>query len=398
MDSYVPDSNTQFPAVEHFEIGVVDGSVMDGGVLASVAAHLPAVRFRQIDRSAAPAAMAGLDALILPGDLGPRLDTLLAETVGRIKTVVALEDTSIGASRRLFSLGATDILPAPVTESALILSMERLIRTLPPAEPKPRSEGSMVAMLKAGGGVGATFLGSQIAAHLARRNEGLVCMADFDIQFGAVAEYMDASQSLTAVDVISNPAAFAETALAAALVEHASGCRILGAPKDVTPLESINAAHVETLAASLRRTFATTVVDLPAVWTQWSYRALQLSDRIVLVSHLSVPHMQLIKRQLRVLTAQRLDDKPVMLVLNAVTADQLSSLPVKVAEKAIGRSFDLVIASDERTANLTVNQGVEINDVKRGSKLAASVAQLASLAATGAPATGASGSLNLKFW
>ncbi len=398
MDSYVPDSNTHHPDADRFEIGVIDGAVPNEGLLASVAAHLPAARFRRIDRSASAVAISGIDALILPGDLGPRLDALLAETVDRIKTVVVLEDTSIGASRRLFGLGVTDILPAPVTESALILSLERIIRTIPPAEPKPRSEGSVVAMLKAGGGVGATFLASQVAAHLGRRNEGLVAIADLDIQFGTVTDYMDAAQSLTAIDILSNPAAFTDVALAAALTEHASGCRILGAPKDVTPLETLSTSHVETMVGSLKRTFGTTLVDLPAVWTQWSFRTLQLSDRIVLVSHLTVPHMQMIKRQLRVLAAQRLDDKPLVLVLNQVTSDQLSALSVKVAEKAIGRAFDLVIGDDDRAANMAVNQGVEVNEVKRGSKLAASIAQLASLAATGAPAVAAGGGLNLKFW
>jgi len=397
-ESYVPDTTTQPGETDHYEVGVVDGAVSAESLLALVKAHLPTIRFHAVARDAGPTVLTALDAVILPGDLGARLDELLKGTAGAVKTLVVLEDTSISASRRLFSLGATDILPAPLTESSLILSLERLIRAAPPAASKSRSEGSVVAMLKAGGGVGATFLATQTAAHLARRNEGLVCMADLDIQFGTVAEYLDGGQSVTATDVIANPAAFSDTTLATALLEHASGCRIMGAPKDVAPLESLTISHVETVISSLRRTFATTLVDLPSVWTQWSYRALQMSDRIVLVTNLSVPHIQIIKRQMRLLTAQKLDDKPLVLVLNAVTADQLSALPVKVAEKAIGRSFDLVIADDARTANLAVNQGVEIQDIKRGTKIAGSIAQLASLAVSGTPATAASGGFNLKFW
>ena len=356
------------------------------------------MRFQPISGDAPPALIKTLDALIIPGDLGPRLEGLLTETAALVKTIVVLEDTSIAASRRLFSLGATDILAAPLTESSLILSLERLIRTSTPPVSTPRPDGSVISMLKAGGGVGASFLASQMAAHLARRNTGRVSIADLDIQFGAVAEYLDVAQSLTAADIITNPAAFSETALLNALVEHGSGCRILGAPKDVTPLESLGAAHIETLVSSLRRTFAVSLLDLPSVWTQWSYRALQLSDRIVLVTHLSVPHMQMVRRQLRLLAAQKLDDKPLTLVLNAVTGDQLAALSVKSAEKAIGRSIDLVIAEDARTANLAVNQGVEIPYVRRGAKIAVSIESLCSLVTDETPAPTNSGGLNLKFW
>ena len=113
---------------------------------------------------------------------------------------------------------------------------------------------------------------------------------------------------------------------------------------------------------------------------------------------LSVPHMQLIKRQLRVLVAQKLDDKPLTLVLNAVSKEQLETLPLKTAETAVGRPFDLVIPMDERTANLAVNQGLELNAVKRGAKITTAVDQLASLATTGVLAPAQNTGFNIKFW
>jgi len=398
MDRDLASSNIEFPTTGHFEIGVMEGAIANQGVLASVVAHLQSAHFTPVGRDAAPEVIASLDVVILPADLGPRLESLLAEMAGRTKTVVVLEDTSIGASRRLFGLGATDILPAPVTESALILSLERIMRTGPSPAASPAPTGTIVAMLKAGGGVGATFLATQVAAQRARQNAGLVCGADFDIQFGSMAEYLDVGPTLSATDIIGNPGAFSDQALAKALIQHPSGCRIMGAPKDVTPLEVLSAEHADAIIAGLKRSFATTIIDLPAVWTQWSYRTLQLCDRIILVSHLSVPHMQLIKRQLRVLVAQKLDDKPLTLVLNAVSKEQLETLPLKTAETAVGRPFDLVIPMDERTANLAVNQGLELNAVKRGAKITTAVDQLASLATTGVLAPAQNTGFNIKFW
>ena len=237
-----------------------------------------------------------------------------------------------------------------------------------------------------------------MAAALGRQDPGRVCVADLDIQSGLVSDYLDADRTFTVADVIGNVAAFGEATVSTALVEHTSGCRILGAPKDVTPLESLTTAHIDTIVGGLRRAFSTTLIDLPPAWTLWSFRALQMADRIVLVTQLTVPHMQLVKRQLRVLAAQKLDHKPIHLVVNAVSADQLAALPLKAAEKAIGRSFDLVIPEDRRTAGLATNQGVELNEVKTASKLGAGIGQLASLVTTGNLAAPATGGLKLKFW
>jgi pilus assembly protein CpaE len=105
------------------------------------------------------------------------------------------------------------------------------------------------------------------------------------------------------------------------------------------------------------------------VWTGWSNSALQLADRIVLMTRLSVAHVHFVRRQLEVLAMQRLDNRPVILVCNAVTSEQQSVLSIKAAERAIGRSFDVVLPEDSRVMYTAVNQGQEIAAVKRGTKL-----------------------------
>ena len=124
------------------------------------------------------------------------------------------------------------------------------------------------------------------------------------------------------------------------------------------------------------RDFATSLVDLPSAWTAWTNRALQISDGIVLVTHLSVPHINLVKRQLRALAAQRLDSVPLTLVCNQVNAEQQAIVSVKAAEKAIGRDFDVVIPEDSRLMDEAIAQGCEISAVRRGSKLEKAIVEL----------------------
>jgi pilus assembly protein CpaE len=145
--------------------------------------------------------------------------------------------------------------------------------------------------------------------------------------------------------------------------------RVLAGPRDLTPLDLLTPQLAESLVSGLRRDFALTILDLPSVWTPWTYRALQLADRIVLVTHLSVPHVHLLRRQMSVLLLQRLDQVPLTLVCNAVTADQQSLLSLKTAERSIGRPFDIVVPEDSRVMGAATNEGVRISAIRRGTKL-----------------------------
>jgi pilus assembly protein CpaE len=134
-------------------------------------------------------------------------------------------------------------------------------------------------------------------------------------------------------------------------------------------LEGLALSDIDGLVSGLRRDMALTLIDLPSAWTAWTNHALQMADSIVVVTRLTVPHIHLVKRQLRMLGAQQLDADAVVLVCNGVSSDQLNSLPLKAAERALGRPFDVVIPDDARTMTAAINEGVALADVRRGTKL-----------------------------
>ena len=142
------------------------------------------------------------------------------------------------------------------------------------------------------------------------------------------------------------------------------------------PLETISPPQVDALMRGLRQSFDITLVDLPGAWTAWTNEVLHLSDRIVLVTQLSVPHVNLMKRQLQVLGTQGLEQTPTILVCNALSSEQQESVSLKAAERSLGRSFDVVLPCDVRTMNAAINQGVELSGVRRGTKLEKAIGQL----------------------
>lgn len=371
------------------KVGVVDGAIGPDDRFASLAALFPHVVFESAGAAWPERPAADLDILIVPVAALTAAEVAvagkrLAARPSRLQVVVVLRDADVVTSRRLAREGAADVLPTPVSEPALALCLERLLSRAASGPDHQRPSGEVVAVLKAGGGVGATALVAQAGAMLASRGTGLVCVADLDLQFGAVALYLDFPDAATLAELLSAGGALEQTSFAEVLPAHRSGARVLAAPRDLTPLDTLSPIQVDSLLRGLRRDFALTLIDLPSVWTAWTNQVLQSADRIVLVTHLSVPHVQLVNRQLRVLAAQHLDQRPVILVCNALSSDQQASVSLKAAERALERTFDIVIPEDRRAMFAAINQGVELSAVARGSKVEKAIAQLADKIAVGA--------------
>ena len=359
-------------------IGYTDGALGSDETLQSLTALFPQARFEAVGHGWP--ARAAFDVLVV------EIDSTSTEAVAQrlkgapdgMRVLVILHHANLAVSRALTQAGAADVLPAPATETALALALERLLqRDGDDAAESAGKPGEVVAFLKAGGGVGATALATQTAVNLARRGADSVCLADLDLQTGAVAAYLDLPDAFTLIDVLALGHAMDQASLAGILAEHRSGARILAAAREVSPIDTVRPAQADALVNLLRREFALTLLDLPSVWTPWTLRAAALADRLVLVGRLTVPSVQLIGRQMRFLASQKLDDRSITLVCNACSPDQSASLPLKAAEKSIGRPFDVVTPADDKVMNAAVNQGVPIDEIRRGTKLEKAMTELA---------------------
>jgi pilus assembly protein CpaE len=360
-------------------VGVVQGVMPGPGRLASLAALFPQVKFESVGETWPLETPANIDTLLvsLSATSSESVECAIRRLKARrdgLRIVIALYDADVMTTRRLLREGATDVLPAPVSEPSLAACLDRLMATTERPVAKGRT-GEVVVALKAGGGVGATSLSVQLAALMSGGGDD-VCLVDLDLQFGAVALYLDLPDAITIADCLAS-GSLEETPYQTALATHRSGARVLASPREMVPLETLGPPQAAALIRGLRRNFGLTIVDLPQVWTAWTNEVLHHADRILLVTHLSAPHVQMVKRQLRMLTTQGLDGKPLTIVCNAPSADQASIVSIKAAERALGRPFDVVVPEDRRTMMAATNQGVEISAVRRGTKLERAIAELA---------------------
>jgi pilus assembly protein CpaE len=363
-------------------VGYVEGAIGGPDRVGSLAALFPQVQFVSVGATWPSRPLSGLGIMIVSVGSG-EVESALRRLSGRPSgpaMMVILNDADVRTSRRLMQAGAADVLVAPVAEAALALSLERVLTSVESQGPRAPT-GRVVTLLKAGGGVGATAIGVQLASMISSHEGtvgGGVCFADLDVQFGMGALFLDLGEAMTLTDILEGGGPLEETPLGSALALHRSGARLLAAPRDLLPLEGVNPRQIESLITALRRDFALTIIDLPTVWTAWTNRALHLSDQIILVTNLSVPHATLAKTQLRMLVAQGLDNVTLTLVCNRVSVDQKAIISQKAAEKSIGRDFDFVIPEDRAMMNEAIAQGCELSAVRSGTKVERAIAELAS--------------------
>jgi pilus assembly protein CpaE len=361
-------------------VGLVDGALGDEQQLASIASLFPHVSFESIGPTWPQRAPAGIDVLIAGADATVASDVEAAvhrlRASPTVRIVIMLRKADVSTTRMLMREGAADVVPFPTSEAALALSLDGLFT--PDADAADGPGGRVVAFLKAGGGVGATALAVQAGALLASGGAD-ICVADLDLQFGAVSTYLDMSDAVTLSDCLSAGAGLQDMSLKAMLTSHRSGLRLVGGPRQLTPLEALGPPQVEALINALKRDFALTFLDMPTVWTAWTNRALQMADHIVIITHLSVPHLQMVDRQLQVLKAQGLDGRKLTLVINGLAPEHTEFISVKTAERALGREFAVSIPEDRKVMTAAINQGVEIAAIKRGTKLEKAIADFAHL-------------------
>ena len=132
-------SRTKFEAVIKQQtsvqrVGVAEGALSDARQFAAVAALFPDVQFEVVGADWPGHVASGMAVLIAGADAGAgaELDAVshrLALAPPNLRVVVLLRNADVTTTRRLMREGAADVIPAPVGETSLAVTLDKLLRT-----------------------------------------------------------------------------------------------------------------------------------------------------------------------------------------------------------------------------------------------------------------------------
>jgi pilus assembly protein CpaE len=288
---------------------------------------------------------------------------------GRQPPVVAvLHEFNQDIVRRLLQMRVADFLVRPVSPVELVRTCARVTQT----SSGERREADIVTLFPAVGGAGVTTLAIQSALILlenSRRSKS-TCLVDLDFQHGACSDYLDIEPQLDLKEIEPRPDRLDRQLLEVMTTYHSSGLAVIAAPNRPAEMRTFDPDMVTHLLDLVSSHFDHVVIDMPRTWFSWTDNVLLGSNRVFIVSEMTVPA---IKHARKLVTAinERLGEGPNPRVIVNRYEQNLFGAGLKRSDidQALGDALAGVVPNDYRTVREAIDRGVPLGEVKVNNKI-----------------------------
>jgi len=356
------------------------------GAVPSLERALPIVSQRKID-------ILLLDSAVPDARQIERIQAIAALPIAPAIVLVVSAAEMPFVQQALFA-GARGFLLKPFTQDQLmtslrqtydLLSQQRLL--LSAAQPSVVEDQSaeVCVLFSPKGGIGRTSLATSLAVALHQETEQAVTLIDGDLQFGDVDVALNVMARKSIADLLPYVNELDRQIIDSTLIPHASGVRLLLAPPHFDPAISGDEgrlAHMVKSVAATRQGFV--VVDAPAGLSEATLSLLDVAQRVLLVTAVSVASLRATKRFLELATKMNFSKDKLVLVLIGYRKDDI---PLEQIERHLNWPVAAVIPSDPVAMAQALNQGQPIVMRDRNHPISKAIIKLARYLGT-EPASG----------
>ncbi|WP_298972615.1 AAA family ATPase [uncultured Roseobacter sp.] len=314
-----------------------------------------------------------------------------------IKVILIAEDVTPASLHSLLRQGADEFVPYPLPENELGEAIERVraqdaavsaSAAAPALKSDSQKEGAVIVVHGLAGGTGATTLGVNLAWELATaEKEGgpSVCMLDLDLQFGAVATFLDLPRREVVYDMLSDTEGMDDEIFGQSLLTFQDKLQVLTAPMEMLPLDLITSEDVNRVLSMARRHFDYVVIDMPSTLVSWSEAVLSAAHVYFATVELDMRCAQNTLRFKRALQAEELPVEKLRYVMNRAPkfTDLSGKARVKRMAESLGISIDVHMPDGGKPITQGADHGLPLaesapkNPLRREiQKLAASIHEL----------------------
>jgi pilus assembly protein CpaE len=323
-------------------------------------------------------------AAVVVVDLDPRrresliaLQGITSRLFGRAPVIV-LADTSDDTLLRWFmQVRVSDFLRKPVEPKEVV---KACLRALKASSSLPDDGSQILSFLSAGGGVGATTLAIETAMLLRRaapKDSDTVCLVDLDFQNGACADYLDLEPRLDLDEIGPHPDRLDLQLLEIMLTRHASGLNVVAARGRPAERCGLDASVIVRLLDLVSTRFAHVIIDLPRVWEPWTDQVLLGSNRVFVVTDMTVPGLRLGRRMAAALATRLPEVKP-RVIVNRFEQHVLFGTGLRRAdvERALDGFLEGTVANNYKLVREAIDRGLPLEQVKPGSNVSADLKRI----------------------
>lgn len=283
----------------------------------------------------------------------------------RLAFIVLSQQSSPDFLLRAMRAGVREVLPMPLNGDALCAAVQRI-------DDKRGSQslthGKVLAFISCKGGSGATFLATNLAYALATLKNKRVALIDLNLQFGDASLFVsDQKPMATIADISRQIHRLDASFLASSMLNVTPTFGLLAAPEDPTHAADIKPEHVDQLIKLVRRHYDFVILDIGRSLDAVSIHAMDHADIIFPVLQTTLPYIRDGKRLLGVFRSLDYRKDKVQLIVNR--HEKKGDIKLRDIEEAFGAKDVRTIPNHYEAAAASVNQGVPVLKLAKGSPI-----------------------------
>jgi pilus assembly protein CpaE len=279
-------------------------------------------------------------------------------------------------ARKLLQIRIADFLVKPVVPIDLVRACARAAKG---AAGEDTIEAQIYTFLPAAGGVGVTTLAIQTALSLlgGKGNAASVSLIDLDFQHGTCIDYLDLEPRLDLSEIEPRPERLDRHLLEVMLSHHKSGLAVIAAPNRPAEMRSFDPLVVTRILDLVSANFDYVVIDMPRTWFSWTDSVLQGSNKLFIVSEMTVPGLRLAKQLLSAIRERLGEGCNPQVIVNRFEQRMFTpGLRRADIEKALGPAFAGAVPNNYRIVREAIDRGISLEEVKPGNNVAAAMRKL----------------------
>ena len=277
--------------------------------------------------------------------------------------------------------GAVEFLVRPLESGELDQALARVLRST-----DSQSSGKSIAVYSAKGGLGATTVAVNLAFAVARLDaRQRVALVDSVVHGGDVRVFLDVKPNHTIKDVAEDVLTQDGKSVDTLLHAYPGGVWVCTDPNLPDEGELLDRSSTEEVMRHITNLFAYTIVDCEHNMTDRALAILDSADRIVVLTHLTVPAVRSLQRTLDLFSRLKYPEDKVELVVNRQGAK--GDITLGDFQKVIQRDILAALPNDYQATVTAAAHGLPVHQVAPKSKFAKALDTLAAqLTGVGHPA------------
>jgi len=323
-----------------------------------------------VSRVRPTAAIIVLDAIRHDDDF--ELIKKLAAAAPDTAIITASADASPTAILGSIRAGAHEFLQLPIENGEFQTVLQRISERRNSSGAHPRKDGRVVSVFSGKGGVGVSFLATNLAAAMNVPS----LLVDLNLQNGDAASFLGLEPRYSLADFVANRTRLDDALITSLITPHSANLALVAAPLETHEAEEVEAEHVTEVLHQLSQRYSRVVLDLPHTFDPVTVAALDMSDDILVVMELDIPGIRSTKRAMSVLDRLGYPRGRTHVIVNRWSKN--IDVELQKVQTHLGEQFLGLVPNDYRKVMDSINLGRPHVHTEPSSRIALEIKRIAS--------------------